>query len=232
MEKTKKTIIMVILILFSWFLNVVAEEKPHFGTVIYTKTAGNYTYIKLYEEGKEVWLATSSIKVSAGDRIEYIGGVLMKNFHSKAMNKTFDSILLVTRIKILTIDKKSFPDDQYHKSISRKKQIVSIPRRGEIVKAKSDKTIEEVFLEREQLKDKVITVRAKVMKVSKNILGRNWVTLRDGTGIPPDDKLIATTSVDVNVGGIFTAKGILRTNVNIGAGYRYKVLLEDAEFIE
>ncbi len=216
------------------------EEKSHIGTVTYTKDTGNYTYIKLDEQGKEVWLATSTLKVSVGDKVEYIGGLLMKDFHSKAMDKTFDFILLVTRVRILNEDslkdKQPIPSedakrpDEYHKNLSENKSTLSIPKSGEIEKAEDGKTIEEIFSERKQLKDKVVTVRAKVMKVSKNILGKNWVALQDGTGVLPDNRLIATTLESVNIGDIITAKGIIRTDVDIGTDYKYKVLLEDAKF--
>lgn len=234
----------VVVILFTMFFAVSGlsaedskrpEEISHIGTVTYTKTAGKYTYIQLDENGKEVWLATMPIKVSAGDKVEYIGGLLMKDFHSNAMNKTFDSILLITRIRVLNenspTEQQDIPDDEYHKNIiPEKKNAVSIPKRGEIVKVENGKTIEEIFLERGELRDKEITLRAKVIKVSSNILDKNWITLHDGTGIPPDDKLIAITSENVNVDDILTVKGIVKTDVNIGAGYSYKVLLEDAKF--
>ncbi len=210
------------------------EEKSHIGTVTYTKNTDRYTYIKLDEQGKEVWLATLGMKVSVGDKVEYIGGLLMKDFHSNAMDKTFDFILLVTRVRVLKEvslkDEQPIPSDEYHKNLPGKEHALSMPKSGEILKAEGDKTIEEIFSEREQLKDKVVTVRAKVMKVSKNILGKNWVTLQDGTGVLPDNRLIATTLESVNIGDIITAKGIIRTDVDMGAGYKYKVLLEDAKF--
>ena len=68
-----------------------AEETIHAGTVIYAKTAGNYTYIRLKEGEKKVWLATSPLEVSVGDPVEYAGGDVMTKFESKAMKKTYDS---------------------------------------------------------------------------------------------------------------------------------------------
>ena len=210
------------------------EEKSHIGTVTFTQTAGKYTYIKLDEQGKEIWLATSISKVSVGDKVQYIGGLLMKDFHSRAMEKTFDFILLVTRISVLNgrslASKQPIQGDEYHKNISKEEQTIPIPKSGEIVKVEDGKTIEEIFSEREELKDKVVTIRAKVMKVGKNIVGKNWVTLQDGTGVSPDNKLIATTLESVNISDILKVKGILRTDMNIGAGYKYKILLEDAKF--
>lgn len=211
-----------------------AEEKSHTGIVTSTQTAGGYIYIKLDEQGKEIWLATMPINVSAGDKVEYKGGYIMKDFHSKTLNKTFDSILFVTRISVLNgnslASKQPIQGDEYHKNLAKNKQTLSMPKSGEIEKAEGGKTIKEIFSEKEELKDKVVTIRAKIMKVSKNILGKNWVTLQDGTGVLPDNKLIAIALESVNIGDILIVEGTVKTNVNIGSGYRYKIILEDAKF--
>ena len=69
-----------------------------------------------------------------------------------------------------------------------------------------------------------------VIKVNANIMGKNWITLQDGTGAAPNDKLIATSSEMVTVGEIVTAKGVIRNDVDLGYGYHYAALLEDATF--
>ncbi len=210
------------------------DEISYIGTVISTQTAGKYTYIKLDEQGKEVWLATLPLNVSVGDKIEYMGGDVMKDFHSKGLDKTFDSIRFVIRIRVLNEnslkDKKVISDDEYHKSIPGKKQTVSKPKSSEILKAADGKTINEIISERDELKDKEVTLRAKVMKVSKNILGKDWVTLQDGTGVSPEDRLIATTTEAVNTGDVLSVKGTVITDVNFGTGYSYKVMIENAKF--
>ncbi|MEF9427410.1 MAG: hypothetical protein L0956_09690 [Candidatus Mariimomonas ferrooxydans] len=166
--------------------------------------------------------------------VVWSGGVLMKDFHSKAMEKTFDYILFVTRIRVLqnspSEKKVEMPDDEYHKDIPGTGQAVPLPQKGEIVIAEGSRTIKDIFSEREHLKGNEIILRAKVIKVSKNILGKNWVTLQDGTGISPDDRLIATTTETVNTGDVLTVKGTVITDVNIGAGYSYKIMIENAVF--
>jgi autotransporter adhesin len=61
-------------------------------------------------------------------------------------------------------------------------------------------------------------------------MGKNWVHLRDGTGSITDNTndVLVTTMNKVKVGDIVTAKGVVRTNQDYGAGYFYKVLIEDA----
>ena len=207
-----------------------AEETIHAGTVIYTKNAGNYTYIRLKEAGKKIWLATSPLRVSVGDPIEYVGGDVMKTFESKAMNKTFDEIRFVTRIRV--VKNGPLSDNQAMASVAHPKSspVAPVPKKGEIKKTGKEKTVEEIFSGREQLKDLPVTLRGKVIKVSRNILKKNWITLSDGTGTAPDDRIVAVTTDLVTPGDVATVTGTLKTNVNLGAGYKYKVLIDDAEF--
>lgn len=68
------------------------------------------------------------------------------------------------------------------------------------------------------------------MKVSTNIMGKNWITLQDGTGIAPNNRLIATSVEVVGIGDLVVAKGVVHTNVDLGSGYNYSVLIEEATF--
>lgn len=244
--KTVRFIVALLAVLSVAVPELSAEETIHAGTVIYTKNAGNYTYIRLKEAGREIWLATSPIQVSVGDPIEYMGGDVMKKFESKAMKKTFDEIRFVTRIRV--VKNVSLPDNHAMASIShptsgskdgltegakdapKKSPVVAVPQKGEIKKGEKDNTVEEIFAGREQLKDRPVTLRGKVIKVSRNILKKNWITLSDGTGTAPDDRIVAVTTDLVPLGDVATVTGTLKTNVNLGAGYKYKVLIDDAEF--
>ncbi len=211
-----------------------AEEQSRTGTVTNTITAGKYIYLQLDEQGEETWLATQQLPVSPGDTVEYLGGDIMRDFHSKTLDRTFDSIRFVTRIRVLDRGKAStdqaMPADKFHQNIPRGKIAVIAPKKGDIARAEGGKTIEELFAAGEKLTGETVVVRAVVMKVSNNIMGKNWITLQDGTGTPPDDKLTVTTSETVPVGAQVIVDGIVRTHVNIGAGYQYKVLLDSAVF--
>jgi len=82
------------------------------------------------------------------------------------------------------------------------------------------------------LKDKPVLVRAQVVKVTSGVMGKNWVHLQDGSGKAADGThdVIATTKDAVAVGDVVNAKGTVRTDVNIGSGYAYAVLIEDTAF--
>ena len=203
------------------------KEEVHKGTVTLAKTAGGYTYLKVKEAGKEQWLAALPMSVAVGDQVEYAGGDTMKDFKSKAMDQTFDSIHFVSRIHVVN---KDMPKDDFHKGIKPENKVAIPPKQGEIAKPKGGMTVAELFGGKDKLNGKNVQVRARVMKVSKNIMGKNWVTLADGTGKTPDDKIIATTQLVPVVGDVVTASGVLKTNVNLGSGYQYRAVIEDAKF--
>ncbi len=230
----KKVFMFILAVLLCVVSGVYADETQHVGRVTEVIHAGNYTYIELDEEGKEVWLASQPLDVTAGEKIEYIGGVPQKNFQSKTLGRTFEDILFITRIKVLNRDsekeKPEASDDKRHDDIPQKPKTASMPALGEIKRAENGKTVQEIFSEREQLKDKEVVLRAKVIKINTEILGKNWVTLSDGTGRKPDNKIIATTMDDAELGDTLTVKGIVKNNVSLGQGYTYKVMIGNAKF--
>ncbi len=216
------------------------KEEVHSGTVTFAKNAGGYTYLKVKEAGKEKWLAALPMSVAVGDKVEYAGGDTMKDFKSKAMDQTFDSIHFVSRIHVVNKDMPKddihkgmagMPMDDVHKGVKPEAgKVATAPKQGEISKPRGGKTVAELYSEKDKLNGKKVTARAKVMKVSKNILGKNWITMSDGSGKAPDDKIVVATLETPAIGDVLTASGVLKTNVNLGAGYLYKVVIEDATF--
>ena len=92
-------------------------------------------------------------------------------------------------------------------------------------------TVGELNAKAATLKDKPVVVRATVVKYSANIMNKNWVHLRDGSGAVKDgsDDILVTTQDPAKVGDVVTLKGVLRTNKDFGAGYMYKVIVEDGK---
>jgi len=205
------------------------------GKVAETINVSNYVYVLLEEDN--LWLAASLVEVRVGDRVEYIGGAPMKNFYSRELDRTFEDILFVTRFKVIESANSHGSIADLHmlgaegaENGFTKGGSVTPPTPGEIERLEGGRTIEEVLVGTDELEGKQISIRARVIKVSTNILGKNWITLQDGTGTAPNNKLIATTSEIVNVGDTVIANGIVQSNVDIGSGYKYKVVLEEATF--
>lgn len=94
------------------------------------------------------------------------------------------------------------------------------------------RTVAEVFAQRAALQGKPVAVRATVVKVNAGVMGKNWVHLRDGSGSAADgtNDVIATSTDEPKVGEVVVAQGTVRSDVDIGSGYAFKVLIENASF--
>ena len=92
------------------------------------------------------------------------------------------------------------------------------------------RTVAEIMTKGAELKDKPVLVRGKVVKYNPNIMGKNWIHLRDGSGSAADNTndVLVTTMNQAKIGDVVTVKGIVRTDKDFGSGYAYKVLIEEA----
>ena len=90
-----------------------------------------------------------------------------------------------------------------------------------------------VYDELDQRKDKEIVVYGTVVKAASAV-GWNWVHLRDGTGDPSlgTHDLTVQTRWEVAEGQRAAFKGVLRKDVELGFGYRYDALVEEAEAVK
>ncbi len=68
-------------------------RPPHAGRVVSTVDAAGYTYIEMEENGKKLWAAVMRTKVKQGDMVEIPDLPPMKNFYSKSLDRTFESII-------------------------------------------------------------------------------------------------------------------------------------------
>lgn len=98
-----------------------------------------------------------------------------------------------------------------------------------IERAAGGKTVAEVFAEKDQLAGKPIILRGKVVKTNANIMGKNWLHVRDGSGAEgTNDLTVTTTGTLPNVGDTVLLTGPVVLNKDFGMGYQYDVMVEDA----
>ena len=91
-------------------------------------------------------------------------------------------------------------------------------------------TVSETYEKAGKLDKKTVVVRGKVVKVSVGIMGKNWIHLQDGSGDTGKgtNDLVVTTQDVPKVGDVVTAKGTLHKDKDFGAGYKYRVIVEEA----
>ncbi len=189
-------------------VEAVKEVDSRTGMVLETIEVDSYTYIRLEQEGREVWLASTPVAIPKGEIIRYSGEIVMKDFHSKNLNRTFPLILFVGAVQPVGADSEtlseslSSPTDvtKLHSNMATASAIDTGP--VVVERLEGGKTIAEIFAEHEQIEGQEVSLRAKVIKFSPNILGKNWITLQDGTGAAPEDKLVVTSSETVSVGDV------------------------------
>ncbi|MBD1400682.1 hypothetical protein [Pelovirga terrestris] len=217
---------LLLLLLLFWAGSSLAMDVRT-GTVLMGKHAGKYTMMLIEEGGEQYWIAANFIDIAVGDQIEFLGGLLMRDFHSAAMNHTFPEILLVTNIRIS--NQVEVPGDTDIVQTAPEPKEVAIPTTL-IVQQPGQISVADLFATREDLAGKTVSLTARVIRVSSNIQGKNWIALADGTGSEPDNQVMTVTSETANLGDVVTATGILRSDHTVGMGHSFKVLLEDAVF--
>ena len=67
---------------------------PLSGKVLQTMNAGGYSYIYIEQaDGSKKWVAVTQINVTVGEQMNFKPGMEMGNFESKALKRSFDSII-------------------------------------------------------------------------------------------------------------------------------------------
>lgn len=73
--------------------NVPADIPAVKGKVKETLNSSGYTYVLLESNGKNTWVAIPETKITIGQEMSFIAGQEIKNFQSKTLNRTFDTIM-------------------------------------------------------------------------------------------------------------------------------------------
>jgi hypothetical protein len=215
------------------------------GKVIERIDAAPYSYLKLSTAAGEVWAAVPQTTVDTGGEVTVADAVPMRDFESKTLKRKFDVVYFGT----LDIGGSDAPVAAHagplppgHPALGNEdmaaqhRAAAAGPAELKDVKvAKASgpdgRTVAEVHAQRAALNEKTVAIHAQVVKFNANIMGRNWVHLRDGSGSQEkgDNDVTVTTQDNVAVGDVVTAKGTVRIDKDFGAGYAYPVIVEEAQ---
>jgi hypothetical protein len=70
------------------------------GKVLSSIDVPTYTYIEVSQGKEKLWLAALTTKVKKGDTVQFDEGMVMDNFHSKSLNRTFPKIVFVNKLVV------------------------------------------------------------------------------------------------------------------------------------
>lgn len=231
--KAVLSICMIVAATFVWAAENPAPLPPAAavvkGEVLEVKDVESYTYLRLKTKDGETWAAVGKAPVRKGAEVTIENVMVMTNFESKSLKKTFPTILFGT-LGGAGGGAPGAGNDMAaaHSGLARTTDT------GDIHVAKATganaRTVAEIVTKGAELKDKPVLVRGKVVKYNPGIMGKNWIHLRDGSGSAADNTndVLATTTNPAKTGDVVTVKGVVRTNKDFGSGYSYKVLIEEA----
>lgn len=219
-------------------------HKIYYGKILEIKPAMGYKYLKIDENGTQVWVAIANAPVAIGDKIGYDKKTMMKDFQSKTLNQKFKEIFFASDVYLpqkvqkpqsmkamlgLNTEKKD-----PHAGMGRgMPQVEEEEKPSKAFEKKDTYTIEEIHMWRKALKDQIISIKGSVFKVSHAIMKRDWVHIGDGTGNEKkltDDLVFTAASTTLKQGDKVIAKGKVTVDKDFGYGYFYKVIIQDATF--
>lgn len=195
-------------------------DAPLQGVVSEVLSVERYTYLHVTRAaGEAFWAAVPTADVAVGDRVALADASRMDDFDSPSLNRRFETVYFGT-LDLATGGEPAGAAGPAHGQASAKVAIGAIPATGT--------TIADVAKRRE---GDHVRLAAQAVKVTPNVLDRNWVHVQDGSGDASagTHDLLITTTASVNVGDVVFIEGTVRRNKDLGSGYRYELLIEDAQ---
>ncbi len=182
--------------------------------------ANSYTYLFVSEGDKEYWIATAKQPIEAGMTMYYDQGLEMPDFTSKEIDRTFESIFFVGKMRGASSAAQGGMGSK--KTIEPVKEI-------SIEKVAGSISIEELYSNKADYAGKVVTVQGQVTKFNAGIMGRNWVHLQDGTKSGDAFDVTITTQAVVSKDDVVIFSGKVALDKDFGAGYIYDLIIEEAD---
>ena len=206
--------------------SVVEELNAHQIIVKEVLQANAYTYLLVKETEKEYWIAVPKTEVTVGKTYTYQGGMEMKKFESKDLKRTFESVLFVEGIIDPNGTAAAAPTATPVKVVSSKELSKGITL------AKGGISVFDLYSTREKLAGKTVILTGKVVKFMPEIMKKNWIHLQDGSNFNGFNDITITTLEKLKVDDVVSLKGTVVLNKDLGSGYKYEILIEDAVLVK
>ncbi|PKU24521.1 hypothetical protein [Telmatospirillum siberiense] len=79
----------------------VPSGPTHTGTVLETIPASSYVYIHVNGDAGDQWLAAPAVDLKKGTAIRWAEGMLMANYHSKTLDRTFEKVYFIGGVEVV-----------------------------------------------------------------------------------------------------------------------------------
>jgi len=129
---------------------VIAQEVLH---------VNEYSYIRVLEAGQESWIAAPTTPVEIGKTYYYGKSMEMKNFESKDLGKTFETVYFVERISE-NLEEATVPltETPHTQTTTKEATKPTIEKKEVIIEAATDGiSLAELFKHQEQYNNTIVT---------------------------------------------------------------------------
>lgn len=207
------------------------------GTLVERIAVSPYVYLRLKTATGELWVAVLDAPLTVGAQVTVYNALLMEQFESKTLKRTFD------RIYFGSLDAPgALPTEMAGMGAATGAEPNSAgappavdAQVAPVAKATGAdaRTIAELWTQKDRLANAVVSVRGTVVKYNAAVMGKNWLHLQDGSGdaTKGTHDLTVTTLDAASVGATVTITGTVHLNRDVGAGYTFPMLIEDAKVI-
>jgi hypothetical protein len=215
-----------------------ANPAMHEVKVAEVVQTSNYTYLKVSDNGAENWIAVTRQEAAVGDVYYYDQALEMKNFNSKELKRTFETIYFVQGLSKQPITAAAAPPtgmgemggDAAAKhtgkiALEKKAGISIAPVAGSV-------SIAQLYADKAKYSGKVIKIKGQVVKINEQVMGKNWIHIQDGSGDTGNFDLAVTTLDGMKMDDVVTFEGTITLNKDFGAGYFYEIIMEDAKLVK
>jgi hypothetical protein len=196
------------------------------GTVQERLEAPPYSYLRLQTAAGEAWVAVPATAVAPGTRVRVLNPMEQANWQSPQLQRTF------ARVYLGTLEAGPGTAPAHPPVATPPAEAIHVAR----AEGPEGRTVAELHAQGKALDGKLVAVRGRIVKRTegiavKGIPGGVWIHLQDGTGSAQDRDLTVTTDDPGKVGDVVVARGRLKADAPIGAGYDRPVLLVGARLV-
>lgn len=216
----------------------ISKNDPNAIVVLEVLNTSNYTYMRAKHKDAEQWFALPLTEAKTGEKYYFNQGMEMRDFASKELGRTFESIYFIEGIstspnsgqaETAPIEDQDHPAEETHNTTIETGAGAKVEKRKvELAPAEDGVSIAALFSKKENYAGKILKVKGKVIKYSAGIMNKNWVHLQDGTDYKGKYDLTVTSLQEVNVGDTVIFEGLISLNKDLGHGYFFEVIMEDA----
>jgi hypothetical protein len=227
------------------------------GEVLEAIEVPNYSYLRIGQKGQEgSWVAVPTAQLVVGQKARVVNPMKMQDFKSTALKRTFPVIFFGTLTDgaaphgMDSMDGKPNPHaadgnangadphatgaapgaDPHAQAGKGPADVKPVPK----AEGPNGKTVAEAIGQRTQLSGKQVRIRATVVKATTGVMNKTWLHLRDGSGdqAAGTNDITVTTDATPAVGDVVVIEGVLNLDKDIGSGYKFATIIEDAKVVQ